>query len=317
MKKGYNFDDVLIIPQHSYMKSRRDVVLETHFVFDNDIELDFVPVVASNMQNIGTLKVARVLSNYGMPTVLEKSIDDDDETALTIPSFGLELQNDWTVLHTVTSPIICLDIANGYIEPFIQMVEVVKNSFPELVVIAGNVATVEGANNLFAAGADIVKVGIGPGLACSTRMQTGVGVPQLTAIQEIAHLASVYRDFKGQKKYVMADGGCRTPGDIAKAFVAGADMVMIGGMLAGHEETGTHFYGSSSWKAMETNGINKDDVSYRSSEGLDLDVEFKGRLDDTVKEILGGVRSTCTYLDAEYLSDIVGRNCFIETTSIK
>lgn len=316
MREGLNFDDVLIEPQHSYVTSRKEVNLETFFEFDNGVGIEFVPIFASNMHNIGTVKVASVLTRYGLPTVLEKSVVDEEQL-LTVPSFGLELRHQLNILDNVTTQIICLDIANGYLEPFIQLIETVKEKYPHLVIIAGNVATVEGVNNLFSAGADVVKVGIGPGLACSTRMQTGVGIPQLTAIQEASNIASVYRKFKNKKKYVMADGGCKTPGDIAKAFVAGADMVMIGGMLAGHEETGTHFYGSSSWRAMEDNGIKKEDVSYRSSEGLELDVEFRGRLQDTIENILGGLRSTCTYLNARHLSEIVGKNTFIRTSRIK
>jgi GMP reductase len=164
------------------------------------------------------------------------------------------------------------------------------------------------------AGADIVKVGIGPGSVCTTRVKTGVGYPQLSAIIECADAAH------GLGGHIISDGGCVTPGDVAKAFGAGADFVMLGGMLAGHNESGGEmieiagekykkFYGMSSETAMNKHvgGV----AEYRASEGKTVQVPFKGDVIDTLKDILGGIRSTCTYVGASKLKELTKRTTFI------
>ena len=199
--------------------------------------------------------------------------------------------------------IICVDVANGYLENFVQFVEQVREKYPDKTIIAGNVATPEMTEELIISGADIIKVGIGPGSACTTRIVTGVGYPQLSAVMECADAAH------GLGGHIIADGGCTSPGDVVKAFAGGADFVMLGGMLAGHAEgnmqrTGdkVDFYGMSSNKAMEIHGARKD--GYRGSEGKEVKIPYRGSVNNTIPEILGGIRSACTYIGAAKLKNL-------------
>merc|ERR1711939_852202 len=189
----------------------------------------------------------------------------------------------------------------------------VRSRYPEMTILAGNVVTKE----LIFSGADIIKVGIGPGSVCTTRKQTGVGYPQLSAVLECADAAH------GLGGRVISDGGCTCPGDVAKAFGAGSDFVMLGGMLAGHEECAGEtveengqyfkvFYGMSSDTAMKKHagGV----AEYRSSEGKTVKIPYRGPIDETVRDILGGVRSACTYVGAANLREISKRTSFIRVT---
>ena len=209
---------------------------------------------------------------------------------------------------------ICIDVANGYSEHFAEFVKQTRAQYPEKVIIAGNVVTGEMVEELLLSGADIVKVGIGPGSVCTTRVKTGVGYPQLSAIIECADAAH------GLGGQIISDGGCTSPGDIAKAFGAGADFVMLGGMLAGHDESGGEmiekngkpfrkFYGMSSATAMEKHvgGV----AEYRASEGKTVEVLYKGSVENTLQDILGGLRSTCTYVGAKRLKELTKRTTFI------
>jgi GMP reductase len=209
---------------------------------------------------------------------------------------------------------ICIDVANGYSEHFVNFVQQTRKQYPDKVIIAGNVVTGEMVEELLLAGADIIKVGIGPGSVCTTRVKTGVGYPQLSAIIECADAAH------GLGGQIISDGGCKTPGDVAKAFGAGADFVMLGGMLAGHTESGgelieingekfKQFYGMSSTTAMEKHvgGV----AEYRASEGKTVQVPFRGDVEATLKDILGGLRSACTYVGASRLKELTKRTTFI------
>jgi GMP reductase len=209
---------------------------------------------------------------------------------------------------------ICIDVANGYSEHFVEFVKRTRDQYPEKVIIAGNVVTGEMVEELLLSGADIVKVGIGPGSVCTTRVKTGVGYPQLSAIIECADAAH------GLGGQIISDGGCTIPGDVAKAFGAGADFVMLGGMLAGHDESGGElferdgkpfkkFYGMSSQTAMEKHvgGV----AEYRASEGKTVEVPYKGDVETTIQDILGGLRSTCTYVGAQRLKELTKRTTFI------
>jgi GMP reductase len=229
-----------------------------------------------------------------------------------------------------------MDIANGYSDHFAQHVKKVRHAFPDLVIIAGNVVTGEMTEELILAGADIVKVGIGPGSVCTTRIQTGVGYPQLSAVIECADAAH------GLGGHIIADGGCTCPGDVAKAFAGGADFVMLGGMLAGHDEGGgevitkiyetdeviktddnfyesvykekqfVQFYGMSSDAANTKHfGGLKD---YRSSEGREVLVPYRGEVAATVQDLLGGLRSTCTYAGALKLKQLSKCTTFVRCT---
>jgi GMP reductase len=213
---------------------------------------------------------------------------------------------------------VCIDVANGYTEAFVRFVEKFRESHPKLTIMAGNVVTGEMTEELILSGADIVKVGIGPGSVCTTRNMTGVGYPQLSAVIECADAAH------GLDGRICADGGCSAPGDIAKAFGGGADFVMLGGMFAGHAECAgevveqdgeryQRFYGMSSRAAMEkyAGGV----ADYRAAEGREVLVKIRGPLANTVQEILGGVRSACTYVGARTLKEFTKRTTFVRVSS--
>ncbi|HEY8964403.1 MAG TPA: GMP reductase, partial [Alphaproteobacteria bacterium] len=212
---------------------------------------------------------------------------------------------------------LCIDVANGYSENFLDFVKEMRAKYPDKTIMAGNVVTYEMVEELLLSGADVVKVGIGPGSVCTTRKMTGVGYPQLSAIIECADAAH------GLGGLVCADGGCTVPGDLAKAFGAGADFVMLGGMLAGHdqsecdviEENGVKslvFYGMSSETAMEkhSGGV----ATYRASEGKEVRVPYRGDVNTTLQGILGGIRSACTYVGARRLKELSKRTTFIRVT---
>jgi GMP reductase len=209
---------------------------------------------------------------------------------------------------------ICVDVANGYSEKFVDFVKATRNKYPDKVIMAGNVVTGEMVEELLLAGADIIKVGIGPGSVCTTRVKTGVGYPQLSAIIECSDAAH------GLGGQIISDGGCKVPGDVVKAFGGGADFVMLGGMLAGHEESGGEliekegkkyklFYGMSSETAMTkyAGGV----ADYRASEGKTTQIPYRGNVTDTVQDILGGLRSACTYVGARSLKELSKRTTFI------
>lgn len=262
-----------------------------------------------------------------MLTALDKFLSVEDwkkfakENPTVLPycfvSIGIsdaEFERLEEVMKVVPLPFICLDVANGYTERFVSCLEHVREKYPSTVIMAGNVVTGEMVEELILSGADIVKIGIGPGSVCTTREKTGVGYPQLSAIIECADAAH------GLGGQVCADGGCATPGDVAKAFAAGADFVMLGGMLAGHDECSgevieengrkyKRFYGMSSSEAMERHhGAVAD---YRASEGRSVNVPYKGAVKETVLDILGGIRSTCTYVGAHRLKELSKRTTFI------
>tara|TARA_B100000686_G_scaffold142631_1_gene150066 strand:+ start:788 stop:1681 length:894 start_codon:yes stop_codon:yes gene_type:complete len=283
------------------------------------------------MDTTGLFDVARVLQEHGMLTCLQKFYStsaysgawengvDSGYVAVTCgsteESFEL-LQRKMATDEGIQ--MICIDVANGYREVFLDFVRRVRSEFPEKIVIAGNVATREMTEALILAGADIVKVGIGPGSVCTTRKVAGVGYPQLSAISECADAAH------GLLGHVMADGGCSSPGDVAKAFAAGADFVMLGGMLAGHDESGGElvedkngkmfksFYGMSSAKAMESHY--GEVAKHRAPEGKEVRVPYRGSLEGTVQSILGGVRSACSYVGARRIKDLPKCATFIRVT---
>lgn len=322
-----DFDDVLIRPKRSTLQSRRDVELQRTYKFKHSGKPWIgIPIMASNMSTIGTFETAEIFSAHKMPTVLHKfySVDDWKDRFSTkeikmdlvikyryyIPSIGA---NPADLEYFVrlnkarfSTKYVCIDVANGYGEYFVDFVSRVRDLYPETTIIAGNVVTGEMTEQLLLSGADVVKVGIGSGSVCTTRLMTGVGYPQLTAIMECADAAH------GLNGLIVADGGCRTPGDIAKAFGAGADFVMLGGMLAGHDETSTEFYGMSS-KTAQTKyyGGQKE---YRASEGKTVQVKSKGPIEETIQNILGGLRSTCTYVGAPSLKQLSKCTTFIRVS---
>jgi len=323
-----DFRDVLIRPKRSVLKSRSEVSLEREIRFKHTQSVwQGVPIIAANMDHTGTFSMARALHEHKLLTALDKFLSIDDwkkavkEHADVINgcfiSLGIsdaELEKLHTVMKLVKLPFICLDVANGYTERFVSFLENLREKYPDTVIMAGNVVTGEMVEELVLSGADIVKIGIGPGSVCTTREKTGVGYPQLSAIIECADAAH------GLGGHVCADGGCTKPGDVAKAFAAGADFVMLGGMLAGHdeclgeviEEDGMkfkRFYGMSSAEAMERHHGGKED--YRSSEGRSVNVPYRGPVKNTIQDIMGGIRSTCTYVGAHRLKELSKRTTFI------
>jgi len=323
-----DFKDVLIRPKRSVLKTRADVSLEREFKFKHtETTWQGTPIIAANMDHTGTFNMAKALSSHHMLTALDKFLSPDDwknfvtDNAGVIPycavSIGIsdaEFERLEQIMKVVHVPFICIDVANGYTERFVSCLEHVREKYPSTVIMAGNVVTGEMVEELILSGADIVKIGIGPGSVCTTREKPGVGYPQLSAIIECADAAH------GLGGHVCADGGCATPGDVAKAFAAGADFVMLGGMLAGHDESSgevieengrkyKRFYGMSSAEAMERHhGAVAD---YRASEGRSVNVPYRGPVKETVLDILGGIRSTCTYVGAPRLKELSKRTTFI------
>ena len=358
-----DYKDVLIRPKRSTLSSRKEVDLFREFVFRN-FEPDFpdsirnkhyggIPIMAANMDGVGTFEMADELVKHGLFTCLVKTysvnqlvayFDSDQENQNyarrnhVAVSIGIRDEDfiKFCDVYELTNggvKYVCIDVANGYSKRFRDFVAQFKLQFPHVIIIAGNVVTGEMTEELILAGADIVKVGIGPGSVCTTRIQTGVGYPQLSAVIECADAAH------GLGGHIIADGGCTCPGDVAKAFAAGADFVMLGGMLAGCDEGGgeviekfyetnqledlhgeriierkqfVQFYGMSSEAANDKHfgGLKE----YRSSEGREVLVPYRGAVDTTVKDILGGLRSTCTYAGAIKLKYLSKCTTFVRCT---
>ena len=364
-----DYKDVLIRPKRSTLGSRKEVELQREYTFRNFEAYDMedivegyhyagVPIMAANMDGVGTFEMADTLAKQGLFTCLVKTysvnelidfFDTDDylRTNHVAMSIGIN-SSDWNKFKDVYDradgnlKYVCIDVANGYSNRFRDFVAKMRETYPHIVIIAGNVVTGEMTEELILAGADIVKVGIGPGSVCTTRIQTGVGYPQLSAVIECADAAH------GLGGHIIADGGCTCPGDVAKAFAAGADFVMLGGMLAGHDEGGgeviikyyltnelepiqkmsgvdmnrefpkveekqfVQFYGMSSKSANNKHfGGLKD---YRSSEGRTVLVPYRGAVMNTVQDILGGVRSACTYAGAVKLKHLSKCTTFVRCT---
>ncbi len=331
-----DFKDVLIRPKRSTLTSRSEVDINREFTFRNSRKkYQGIPVIAANMDTTGTMEMALALGEHGLSVALHKHYSQDDLVsffaslrARSLPSsiafYSMGISNaDFEKFSEVmarskgTIEYVCIDVANGYNEGFVHFVKKVRGNFPNLTIMAGNVVTGDMTEELILAGADIVKVGIGPGSVCTTRKMTGVGYPQLSAVIECADAAH------GLGGQICSDGGCSVPGDLAKAFGGGADFIMLGGMLAGHDECAgevverdgkkfKQFYGMSSRVAMEkySGGV----ARYRASEGKAVLVDYRGPVADTLQDILGGVRSTCTYVGARRLKELTKRTTFVRVT---
>ncbi len=324
------FKDVMFRPKRSTLSSRSQVKLERTFrLKHSNTEWSGIPVMAANMDTVGTFEMALALFDKKLFTAIHKHYSVEEWTDfLTHAPKGIENHialstgtgthdlDKITKIVTANPQLrfICIDVANGYSEHFVAFVKQTRKKFHDKVIIAGNVVTGEMVEELLLAGADIIKVGIGPGSVCTTRIKTGVGYPQLSAIIECADAAH------GLGGQIISDGGCSTPGDVAKAFGAGADFVMLGGMLAGHDESGGEliekqgrklklFYGMSSTTAMDKHAGGVAD--YRASEGKTVEVPYRGQVENTLLDILGGIRSTCTYVGASQLKELTKRTTFI------
>lgn len=351
-----DFRDVLIKPKRSTLTSRSEVDLTRNFKFKNS-QCDYVgvPIIAANMDSIGTFKMADSLAKHNLSVAIHKHYSDQElidffsknnNVSKHWYSMGItdnDLEKYIRISKKVSIDCICIDVANGYQEVFVEFIRKIRKHDEHATIMAGNVVTGEMTEALILAGADIVKVGIGPGSVCTTRRQTGVGMPQLSAIIECADSAH------GLGGHICSDGGITVPGDLGKAFGAGADFVMIGGAFAGHDECDGEiiyeeyqeevglgvvdenpeiaanqiqtaiatmrrpirmkFYGMSSKEAMEkySGGVAK----HRTSEGKCVEVTYKGPIENTILEYLGGLRSTCTYTGSQRLKELSKRTTFV------
>ena len=317
-----DYSDVLIRPKRSTMNSRGEVYLgRTHKFLWSKKKWTGIPIMSANMDTVGTPGMHKVLSKNNMITCPAKHYLKKD-----VSKFKGGLENicwfggidDIKHLSKIKKGFIGLDVANGYTIRFVDAVKKLRDKCPEATIAAGNVVTADMTQELILAGADIVKVGIGPGSVCTTRIKTGIGYPQLSAVIECADAAH------GLGAHVIADGGCTCPGDVAKGFGGGADFVMLGGMLAGHDEGNgkivkvnsekfIEFYGSSSEVANKKHygGLS----SYRSSEGRKVRVKYRGKINDTILNILGGVRSSCTYVGAPSLKQLSKCTTFVRVSN--
>lgn len=329
-----DYSDVLISPKRSILTSRKEVDLTREFSFrHSSVVYKGIPIMAANMDTIGTFYMAESLHDLNLFTCIHKHYEVEDwlkninkielfnSIALSSGISSSDFEKSKLIISKLPNiKYICLDVANGYTESFVNAVKDFRKLIGnERVLIAGNVVTADMTEALILAGADIVKVGIGPGSVCTTRKKAGVGYPQLSAVIECADAAH------GLGGHIIADGGCIVPGDVAKAFGAGADFVMLGGMLAGHAECLENsnpitlenkkymeFYGMSSTTAQEK--YNGSLSKYRSSEGKKVLVPFKGYVKNTIQDILGGVRSACTYTGSKKLKELSRRTNFIRVS---
>lgn len=344
-----DFQDVLILPKRSTLDSRSKVNLERTYTFKHSrMTYVGIPVLAANMDTVGTMSMAAAFQQYQLGVALHKFYTEEQLIAYftgqfnphTFYSMGITSTDYWkftTVMEKLPEEnklkYVCIDVANGYSRKFVDFVSKVREDYPNLTIMAGNVVTGDMVYDLLERGADIVKVGIGSGSVCTTRKVTGVGYPQLSAVMECQDAAH------GADGHICSDGGVTCPGDLAKAFAAGADFVMCGGILAGHTEcegeliydvdcylttpttkigfkdpnaipSGMRFYGMSSQQAMDNHYGGK--ATYRAAEGKVVEVPYKGNVSNTIEEYLGGLRSTCTYCGARRLKDLSKCTTFIK-----
>ena len=328
-----DYSDVLIRPKRSTLTSRFDVELErTYTFYHSGMEWTGVPIMASNMDTTGTFEMHKVLSRSGMVTCIARHYntdgklwnESDNRNKLCVMS-GISKPEISEIVGILTTfpdvAFVGLDVANGYTINFVEAIKRLREQLHDVTIIAGNVVTGDMTAELLLAGADIVKVGIGGGSVCTTRIKTGVGYPQLSAVIECADAAH------GIGGHIIADGGCNSSGDMVKAFAAGADFVMAGGMLAGHEEcdgilvfeddietpVGMEFYGMASQTAMDRHG--HPNREYRGEEGKTVTVPYRGPVKHTANDILGGIRSACTYVGAKRLKDLTKCTTFVRVNN--
>ncbi len=324
-----DFKDVLIRPKRSTLTSRSEADLAREFSFRHSGgKYRGIPIIAANMDTVGTFEMARALAGHRLATALHKHYDESrlveffkalPAEATVFYSMGIT-DADYAKFLRVKAAAgdaiahVCVDVANGYTKSFVDFIRTLRKAFPQVTIMAGNVVTGEMTEELIMLGVDIVKVGIGGGSVCTTRKVAGVGYPQLSAVIECGDAAH------GLGGLICSDGGCASPGDLSKAFGGGADFVMLGGMFAGHDECAgegedhpdgrkVRFYGMSSRAAMDkyAGGV----ASHRAAEGKEVLLDHRGPVEGTVQEILGGVRSACTYVGARKLKELSKRTTFI------
>ncbi len=320
--KGLDFDDVLLEPQASDLLSRSEV---STGVLVGKLSLR-IPIISANMDSVTGLEMCKAMAEVGGFGIRHRYSSHEDikkdmvallnNSTEPVPSIGVngpELDFAKDLFHLGVRSV-CVDVAHGDSSLAADMVYACRNMGFDTV-IAGNVATSAGALRLYNAGANVVKVGIGPGSVCTTRLVTGHGVPQMTAIMNVAKAANM-------KFSVIADGGMKTPGDVVKALAAGADAVMLGSMLSGTSETpgeetvdGLKLYrGMASAEAqLEFRGK----VGNGTAEGEVAYIVSKGPVANVIAEIMGGIRSGCSYSGAHDLHQLRKNAIFVEVNRVK
>lgn len=322
--KGLTFDDVLIIPTRSDVRSRRDPQLTTKLTRNISIE---IPIISANMDMVTEYDMAFAMNQLGGIGILHRflSIEDQALQARRLKDNGVknisasvgvgdEFKVRAKALVDAGVNIITIDIAHGHSIQMMETMKWLKDNYPQVELIAGNMATPDAAHDLIQAGADAIKVGIGPGSMCTTRIITGCGVPQLTAVALCAEIAAEHG------VPVIADGGIRTSGDMVKAFAAGASTVMLGSMLSGTIETpGEIKHGKKQYRGMASRSAQD---SWRGGvpegmapEGESTAVSVKGHVKDVILEVTGGIRSGMSYINASSIAEIKEKARFMEMSA--
>lgn len=319
-----DFNDVLIVPQFSDITSRNQVDVSTTISGRWGASISGVPIIAANMDGVGTFSMHHALKKFNAFTAITKhhtladwvSQKDVSHAFITIGMNDDELQKAEDIIKTwkdrvsVFTPKIVIDVANGYMNSFYDFISKVRKYIPDAFIMAGTVVTPEAVERCIMSGADLARVGIGTGAVCTTRRVAGVGYPQFSALQECVPAA------ESVGGGVQSDGGCVFPGDFSKALAAGAKMVMAGSVFAGHDESEQEirdgkviFYGMSSHAAQQRHNQVK---KYRASEGRVVQLPYKGLVEHTISDILGGIRSTCAYIGANTVSEMSHKAQFIQ-----
>jgi len=327
METKLDFDDVLIVPQFSDITSRNHVKVETTINGKWGAQLTGVPIIAANMDGVGTFSMHKALKKFNAFTAITKyhtveqwkKQKDVSNAFITIGmhydeiEYAKEIVEHFSSIDSTFVPKIVIDVANGYMNPFYDFVSKTRGTFPNAFIMAGTVVTPEAVIRVIEAGADLARVGIGTGAVCTTRRVTGIGYPQFSALSECVPAA----DSVGGG--VQSDGGCVFPGDFSKALAVGVEMVMAGSVFAGHSESESEikdgkviFYGMSSTQAQKNHGIEK---RYRASEGRIVEIPYKGAVSGTISDILGGIRSTCAYVGAKNVSELHLKAKFIKVNN--
>lgn len=314
-----DFDDVLIKPRVSQVESRQEVELTRTFFGD----WNPIPLMSANMDTVTDTVMAYAMAKNNWIAVMHKYVDRPDIQELfdKMEKEGIDFRNVFLSRGTSQHDkdklqdrldaeprirSVCIDIANGYRESVFEYIDHLRNhSCKDKILMVGNVATPDAVERYAKIGVDIVKCGIGPGSACITRVQTGVGVPQIGMILEVKKAMENCYDV-----LICSDGGCRRPGDIAKAFVAGADFVMLGGMLAGHDETPGEVTYANGKKLKRFSGMAARQSQWRgvpmygTEEGKTVFIDARGPVEESLRTIEGGLRSTCTYTNSQNISQL-------------
>jgi GMP reductase len=327
MSVKLDFDDVLIVPQFSDITSRNQVEVTTTIAGRWGAKITGVPIIAANMDGVGTFSMHHALKKFDVFTAITKhhtvadwqAQHDISHAFITIGMSDEELVKAKTITalarhqHNNFIPKIVIDVANGYMNSFYDFIYRVRDAIPDAFIMAGTVVTPDAVERIIMSGADIARVGIGTGAVCTTRRVAGVGYPQFSALLECIPAAKLVGGG------VQSDGGCVFPGDFSKAFGVGSQMVMAGSIFAGHQESEQEivdgkviFYGMSSHAAQEKHNQTK---KYRASEGRVVQIPYKGAVENTISDILGGIRSTCAYIGALNIIEMPKKTNFIQVNN--